>query len=80
MLAATQRASLCGKRIESSNKVGGRRVGVAGRVRARRATIRAAVADESELEARMREVMQMDADAKIEKEESTMRQTEMWRL
>ena len=50
-------------------------MGVAGRVRARRATIRAAVADESELEARMREVMQMDADAKIEKEESTMRQT-----
>jgi len=84
MLAATQQAALCralersgsirGKRIES-NKVGARRGGVAGRVSARRATIRAAVADESELEARMREVMQMDADAKIEKEESTMRQT-----
>ena len=39
---------------------------------------RRAVADEandSELEARMREVMQMEADSKIEKEESTMRQT-----
>ena len=44
-------------------------------MRAGRATVRAAVADESQLEARMRELMQMDADAKIEKEESTMRQT-----
>ena len=39
---------------------------------------RRAVADEandSELEARMREVMQMEADSRMEKEEATMRQT-----
>ena len=43
-----------------------------------RRVVRAAVADEaseSELEQRMKEVMQMEQDMKVEKEESTMRQT-----
>jgi len=51
----------------------GRARGAMPRVVRRRAV--ADEASESELEARMREVMQMEADSKIEKEESTMRQT-----
>ena len=51
----------------------GTRAGAMPRVVRRRAV--ADEANDSELEARMREVMQMEADSKIEKEESTMRQT-----